>query len=202
MTSLRRYDAIVIGASAGGLAALLELLPRLPADYPLPIVVVQHLHPLQQSAAMLYQLERCALALKEADEKEPLHPGVVYFAPPNYHLLIEADRTLALSIDARVNFTRPSVDVLFESAAAVFRERLVGVILSGGNEDGAAGLRAIQRAGGLTVVQDPATAEAPYMPRAALAATQNDVDYILSPLEIARLLSGPVLAPDVSAPEN
>jgi two-component system, chemotaxis family, protein-glutamate methylesterase/glutaminase len=181
-----RYQAVVIGASAGGSTALAQVLPRLPADFSLPVVIVQHLHPHQESAAMLYQSNSSSLYLKEADEKEPLRPGCIYFAPPNYHLLIEANFTFSLSIDAKVNFTRPSIDVLFESAAAVYRHGLVGIILSGANNDGAAGLRAVKEHGGLTIVQSPESAREPTMPKAALAATQ--VDYILPAEQISAIL--------------
>lgn len=180
------YQIIVIGGSAGAVTALHELLPVFPAGYPLPIVVVQHLHPQQDSYWIKHFANRCALPLKEAEEKEPIQGGCIYFAPPNYHLLIEADKTFSLSVDARVNYARPSIDVLFESAADAYALRLVGVILTGANDDGAHGLRYIKERGGLTIVQDPHTAESSYMPRAALAATP--VDYVLPLPEIGRLL--------------
>ena len=180
------YEAIVIGTSAGGAAALAELLPVFPAAYPLPIVVVQHLHPLQESAAVVHYDRRCVLTIKEAAEKEPVRPGHVYLAPPNYHLLIEDDKTFSLSIDPKVNYSRPSIDVLFESAVDVYSPRLIGVILTGASHDGAQGLRLIKENGGLTVVQDPATAEVSYMPQAALQATR--VDYVLPLAEIGQLL--------------
>lgn len=181
-----KHQLVVIGGSAGATTALTELLPVFPADYPLPLVIVQHLHPLQDG----YFVERfgryCKLAVKEAEDKERLAPGFVYFAPVNYHLLIEEDRVFALSIDDRVNFARPSIDVLFESAADAYRAALIGVILTGANQDGAQGLRAIKDRGGLTIVQDPDTAESAYMPRAALEATP--VDFILPLPDIGRLL--------------
>jgi two-component system chemotaxis response regulator CheB len=181
-----RYQLIVIGGSAGATTALMKLLPIFPVDYPLPIAVVQHLHPLQDS----YFVERfdrsCDLTVKEAGDKEKLLPGHVYFAPVNYHLLIEPDKTFALSIDERVNYARPSIDVLFESAAEAYGPGLIGVVLTGANQDGAQGLRAIKDRGGLAIVQDPDTAESPYMPRAALEATL--VDFILPLPDIGRLL--------------
>jgi two-component system chemotaxis response regulator CheB len=183
---MRRYQIVVIGVSAGGTAALRVLLPLFPADYPLPIAIVQHLHPTQTNFLVTHFNSHCALTVKEADEKEALQPGVVYFAPPNYHLLIEPDKTLALSVDAKVNYSRPSVDVLFESAAAVYKAGVIGVVLTGANNDGAAGLRVIKAQGGLAVVQDPTTAEAPYMPQAAIAATT--VDYVLPLTDIGALL--------------
>ncbi len=196
MILIMPYRAIVIGASAGGPAALAQVLAQLPADYALPVLVVQHVHPQQESVTLVYPPGCCALQLKEADEKEPIQSGFVYFAPPNYHLLVEDDYTLALSTDERVNYARPSIDVLFESAAHVFGPSLVGIILSGANQDGAAGLGAVKRRGGLAIVQDPATAEVPQMPNAALAATP--VDYVLSPEAIGRLLSGIVIAMNTS----
>lgn len=183
-----KYRAVVIGASAGGSAALEQILPALPADYRLPVILVQHLHPQQDGPSLVYRLDYCALHFKEAEEKEAILPGYIYFAPPNYHLLVEDDFTFGLSVDEKVNFTRPSIDVLFESAAEAYGKRLVGIVLSGGNHDGAAGLQAIQRRGGLVVVQDPDTAEVAFMPRAALNAVK--ADYIFSPAEIAAWLPG------------
>jgi two-component system chemotaxis response regulator CheB len=166
------YAAIVIGASAGGTHALQQILPRLPADFPLPIMIAQHLHPLQDGAAIIHYSGGSALIIKDADEKEAIRPGFVYFAPPNYHLLVENDRTFSLSIDPKVNYTRPSVDVLFESAADAYGPALIGIVLSGANQDGAAGLGYIKQRGGLTVVQAPPDAEVSYMPQAAIQATK------------------------------
>jgi two-component system chemotaxis response regulator CheB len=180
------YEAVVIGASAGGTQALQQILPRLPAQFPFPIIIAQHLHPLQDGAAVIHYNGGCALTVKDADEKEAIRPGFVYFAPPNYHLLIETEHTFSLSIDPKVHFTRPSVDVLFESAADAYGAKLIGIVLSGANQDGAAGLRCIQRRGGLTIVQDPAEAEVGYMPRAAIEAAAPK--YILSPAAIGALL--------------
>lgn len=171
---MKRHErAIVMGVSAGGTEALRQLLPAFPADYPFPFIIVQHLHPLQDDFLVQHYDSLCALTVKEAEEKEPIQPGFVYIAPPNYHLLIEDDRTFSLSIDPRVNFARPSIDVLFESAADVYGARLIGIVLTGANQDGAAGLRTIQKQGGLIVVQDPTTALVPAMPRAAIGATQK-----------------------------
>lgn len=174
------YQAVVIGASAGGLRALRQVLSALPEEFPLPILAVQHLHP--DSGAYLAKIldEHCALSVKQADEKESLEAGVVYLAPPNYHLLVEENCTLSLSTDARVNFSRPSVDVLFETAVYAYREHLIGIILTGANSDGSYGVKRIKQYGGYVIVQDPKTAEAHSMPSAAIAAAQ--VDKIL-PLE-------------------
>ena len=181
-----KYQVIVIGGSAGAMTVLVELLPGFPADFPLPIVIAVHLHPRQDSAHIERLAGLCALKVKEADEKEPIQSGGVYLAPPNYHLLIENDRTFSLSIDERVNYARPAIDVLFETAAQVYGPQTIGVVLTGANNDGAQGLRLIKDRGGLTVVQDPETAESAYMPRAALEATS--VDHVLSVPEIGKLL--------------
>lgn len=165
-----RAEAVVIGASAGAVDALSALLPGLPTGYPVPVLVVVHLPADKKSAMAELFRGKCAVDVREADDKEPLAPGTVYFAPPDYHLLVEPDRRLSLSSEEPENFSRPSVDVLFESAADVFGPNLVGVVLTGANADGARGLRAILAAGGTGLVQDPDTAAAQAMPRAALAA--------------------------------
>jgi two-component system chemotaxis response regulator CheB len=179
------YEIIVIGGSAGAMTVLTELLPTIPANYPIPIVIVVHLHPRQDNSHIARLSSLCALRVKEADEKEPLQPGTIYLAPPNYHLLIEKDHTFSLSVDERVNYSRPAIDVLFESAAQAYGAHVVGVVLTGANNDGAEGLRQIKEHGGLTVVQDPRTAESTYMPQAALEATP--VDHMLSVPEIGKL---------------
>jgi two-component system chemotaxis response regulator CheB len=182
-----QYEAIVIGASTGGTEAICRILEALPSDYPLPIFAVQHLHPLQDKATIIGFNEKCGLVIKEAEEKEEIKSGRVYLAPPNYHLLIEDDYTFTFSIDAKINFARPSIDVLFESALDVYGKRLIGIILTGANNDGAKGLRLISNQGGMTIVQDPESAEAPAMPQAAIAGTQ--VDHVLPPKKIGHLLA-------------
>ena len=161
-------QAVVIGVSAGGLKALTAILPALPADYPLPIMIVIHLPPDRGSVVAELFDAKCALTVREAEDKEDILPGHVYFAPPDYHLLIEADHRLSLSSEEPVLFSRPSIDVLFESAADVYGEGLIGVILTGANSDGAAGLKAVMAAGGKPVVQRPDLAYASAMPEAAL----------------------------------
>lgn len=163
-----RYDAVVVGVSAGGLNALRTILPALPADFPAAVIVCQHLGPQADDFIARFLDEISAIHVKEAEEKEPILPGVVYFAPPNYHLLVEEDRTLSLSCEARVCFARPSIDVLFETAAEAYGRRLAGVILTGANNDGSRGLQLIAESGGLAIVQDPDTAEATQMPSAAI----------------------------------
>jgi two-component system chemotaxis response regulator CheB len=174
------YEAIVIGVSAGGMKALDTILPHLPADFALGIIVVQHLHPSAEDALVRRLDKSCELAVKQADEKESVAPGVIYIAPPDYHLMVEEDRTFSLSLDEPVKYARPSIDVLFETAADAYGSRLVGIVLTGANTDGSHGLKRIKESGGLTVVQDPSTAEIETMPRAAIAASK--VDHIL-PLE-------------------
>jgi two-component system chemotaxis response regulator CheB len=184
--SAPRRQAVVIGASAGGFAALERLLPALPAGYPLPVLVVQHLHRLQEGALLAGLARRCALTLREAEPGLAVEPGTVYFAPANYHLLVEPTRRLALSIDEKVHWCRPAIDVTFESAALAWGPGLVGVILTGANRDGAAGLQAVRARGGLAVVQDPADAEIAFMPGAALAA--GPVDHVVRLDGLAALL--------------
>jgi two-component system chemotaxis response regulator CheB len=165
-------EAVVIGGSAGAIAALGELLPKLPAAFP-PVLVVVHV--LASAPSLLAELfaPRCALRVVEAEAFMPIERGSVYFAPSDYHLLATRDRRCALSIGPPVNFSRPSIDVLFDSAAAAFGAGLVGVVLTGASHDGAQGAALIARAGGRTLVQSPSTTEAPQMPAAALAAVPS-----------------------------
>lgn len=186
-----KLEAIVIGVSAGGWDALNTILPALPREFTLPVVIVQHLSPDSEGYLAQSLNKRCLLKVKEADEKEPIEPGTIYIAPANYHLLIEEDRTLSLSISEHVHYSRPSIDVLFETAAEAFGPRLIGVVLTGASADGSQGLKKIQERGGLTLVQDPATAESPIMPQAAIKTIHAEgrlVDYILPLKEIAPFL--------------
>ena len=176
------YQAIAVGSSAGGLRALTRILRELPSSLSVPLLVVQHVGRAGTGRSAKLLDERSSLRVKLAEDKEPIAVGTVYVAPPDYHLLVEPDRTLALSVDEPVHHCRPSVDVLFESAADAYGSGLVGVVLTGANRDGAAGLRAIKQRGGYAIVEDPATAEARAMPAAAIDATDVDrvlpVDYI------------------------
>jgi two-component system, chemotaxis family, protein-glutamate methylesterase/glutaminase len=182
------YDAIVVGGSSGAIDALARLVPALPATLRAAVLVVVHLPRDRRSLLADIFRQRCALPLREAQDKDPIAPGTVYFAPPDYHLLVDAGPSLALSVDAPVHYSRPSIDVLFESAADQYGERLVGILLSGANEDGARGMEAVAAAGGLVVVQDPATAPMPAMPQAALARVATP--HVLPPPGIADLLTG------------
>lgn len=184
------YAAIVVGGSSGGIDALMELLPALPAALHAAVLVVLHLPRDRRSLLVEIFQPRCALPLREAQDKDAITPGSVSFAPPDYHLLVDSGPQgphVGLSVDPPLHFSRPSIDVLFESAADHYGQRLLGILLSGANEDGVHGLQAIQAAGGLTVVQDPASASMPNMPQAALTAVA--VDHILPPEGIARLLA-------------
>jgi two-component system chemotaxis response regulator CheB len=162
--------AVVIGASAGAIQALSEILPALPADFALPILIVVHV-PADRSNILAPLFEKkCQMAVCEAEDKEPALGGVIYFAPPGYHLLVEAQGTLSLSSDEEVLYSRPSIDVLFESAADAYGPAVIGIILTGANCDGAKGLKAIAAVGGTALIQEPNNAYAEAMPLAALAA--------------------------------
>ncbi len=171
-------EAVAIGCSAGGLEALRKILNALPATFPAAVIIVAHTAPDGENLLSSLLAKTCQLPVSEAYEREPVLPGQVYVAPPNYHLLIEPNRCFALSVDERVCFVRPAVDVLFYSAADVYRDRLLGVILTGANSDGAQGLKAIKAAGGITLVQDPGEAYADTMPKTAIAT--GAVDKVLS----------------------
>jgi two-component system, chemotaxis family, protein-glutamate methylesterase/glutaminase len=160
-------EVVVMGTSAGGLRALESVLRRLPADFPIPIVAVQHRSKESEAFAQVMQA-LVTLPVHEAEDKEPIEGPGVYLAPPDYHLLVEPGR-LALSTDEPVGFSRPSIDVLFESAADAYGANVIAVLLTGANRDGSLGLARVRSAGGFAIVQDPNTAESPEMPSAAIA---------------------------------
>lgn len=180
------FAAVVMGGSAGALEALSLILPALPAAFPLPILIVVHVPADPPSVLAELLQSKCALRVKEAEDKEPIEPGTVYFAPPDYHLLVEVNGAIALSCDDPLMYSRPSIDVLFESAADYFGETLLAVVLSGANSDGAAGALAIQGRGGRVLVQAPDSAYVRAMPQAALDKCPDAVS--LSALEIAAYL--------------
>jgi two-component system chemotaxis response regulator CheB len=165
-----RPRAVVIGASAGAVDALLRILPALPRDYAAPLFIVVHLPPGKESILAGLLAAQCHIHVKEAEDKEEPKPGTAYVAPPDYHLLVEPDLTLSLSNDEPVLYSRPSIDVLFDSAADAYGSDLIGVILTGANTDGASGMRTIGAAGGVALVQTPDSADAFAMPAAALDA--------------------------------
>ena len=169
------YELIIVGCSWGGLAALGRLLEHLPDEVDVPIAIAQHRGPDSLRGALQAALQRhLARPVVEAADKDPIEPGHVYVAPPDYHLLVEPG-SFALSVDERVQHARPSIDVLFESAADAYGASVIGIVLTGANEDGAAGLARIAERGGVAIVQDPETAEAREMPEAALAAAPATV---------------------------
>jgi len=170
----KRFRLIVLGVSTGGVQALKLVLGALPAEFPLPILVVQHISPESGDGLARLLDELCAVRVKEADEEERMTAGCVYLAPPNYHLLVEKDGLLSLSNEPPVNFARPSVDMLFESAAAAFGDGVIGVVLTGAGFDGGRGIQRIKQEGGLVIIQNPVEAEASSMPQHALGLVQAD----------------------------
>lgn len=185
-TSYIPYKAVVIGVSTGGVSALKIVLGGLPADFPIPVLVTTHITPDADDGLAVLLNTLCAIRVKEADEQETIAPGTVYLAPANYHLLVELGGILALSIDPPVNFARPSVDVLFESAADVYGASLIGVIMTGAGYDGSKGLFKIKQHRGTTIVQDPADAEMDSMPCSALQL--HKADHVVRVTEIPGLL--------------
>ena len=174
-----RYDVVVIGASWGALKALRKILSGLPSTFQLPLILVPH-RGRDSEHLLAHLLEDCSdMPVSEVEDKDTIEPGHVYLAPSNYHLLVE-DGHFSLSTDEPVRFSRPSIDVTFESVADEYGPRSVGVMLTGANEDGSRGLRRIADRGGLAIVQDPATAESPLMPASALKSVP---EALMLPLE-------------------
>ncbi len=180
------FGIIALACSAGGLTALSEVLSRLPADFPVPLVVVQHLDPRHRSLMAQILGRRTGLRVKEAEDGETLMPCSVYIAPPDRHLLINPDNSVTLTQSELVHFLRPSADLLFESVAASFRDRAIAVVLTGTGSDGAMGVQAIKKMRGTVIVQNEKTAEFFGMPQAAIMT--QDVDFILPLPEIADAL--------------
>jgi two-component system chemotaxis response regulator CheB len=178
-------EAIVIGGSVGAIEALSTILPAVSVP-DIPLVVVVHLLPRRRSLMPALLGARMEAEIREPDDKEPVRGGTIWFAPSDYHLLVERERVFSLSVDEPVRFSRPSIDVLFESAADAYGGALAAVVLTGANEDGAAGARAVRRSGGFVVVQDPREAEASAMPRAAIDAAEPQL--VLPLQEIATWL--------------
>jgi two-component system chemotaxis response regulator CheB len=169
-----RFRAVAIGVSTGGVEALKMVLGALPANYPLPVLIVAHVSPEAGNGLALLLDDLCIIKVKEADDSEVVAPGTVYLAPANYHMQLERDGRISLSVDSPVNFARPSVDVLFETAADAMGAALVGLVLTGAGSDGSRGLKAVAMNGGVTVVQDPSGAVADSMPKNAIAAVSPD----------------------------
>jgi two-component system chemotaxis response regulator CheB len=177
---------LVIGASAGGGEVLLKILSRLPADYALPILLVQHLHPGDDGGFAEHLDRELELRVVTPSDKQKIESGHVYVAAANYHMLVERNGSIALSTEGRVNWSRPSIDVLFDSAAHAWGEKVIAILLSGASSDGTEGMRTVKALGGLTVVQDPVTAEHPVMPQSAINACVPD--RVLPPESIGELL--------------
>jgi two-component system chemotaxis response regulator CheB len=175
----RRIEAVVIGASAGGIDALLALLPGLPAGFTLPVICILHMPADRESRLAELFAARVALPVREALDKEEIRPATIYFAVPGYHLSIEQDHSFSLSCEAPVHFARPAIDVLMESAADAYGPALAGVLLTGANQDGAEGMARIRACGGLAIVQDPAEAQSPTMPAGAI---RRSMPHLVLPL--------------------
>jgi two-component system chemotaxis response regulator CheB len=185
MTFVSTCQIIVIGGSWGGTEAVIEILSGLPTGYLIPIVVVLHRQKNAESLLPEIIAQHVSLEVTEVNEKEAVIGGKVYLAPANYHVLIEEDRTFSLDVSENVVYSRPSIDVLFESAAMVYKEKLVGILLTGANSDGTEGLQAISEKGGMTIVQHPEEAEHNTMPLAALQKVEASV---MTKLQIQKFL--------------
>lgn len=181
-------ELIAIGGSSGSLDVILNILTLLDTHFTIPIIIILHRNKNIDTHLVKVISTKTNLKVNEADEKELIKPGNIYLAPPDYHLLIEKDRTLSLDISEKVQYSRPSIDVTFQSAAEVYKNKLLGIILSGANSDGTAGIASIKKNGGLVLAQDPATAQISYMPQQAIA--QTTMDGIFSIRAIARYVNG------------
>ncbi|MFA7360203.1 MAG: chemotaxis protein CheB [Candidatus Kapaibacterium sp.] len=179
---MNKYNAIVMGLSAGGMEVLTQLFVNLNNQFPLPIIIAQHLHPKSENNLPVILNNYTGLNVKEAVCCDPIKPGFIYTAPPDYHVLIERDYTISLSSEEKVNFSRPSIDVLFESAASVWTDKLIGIIMTGANNDGALGIKTIKENNGLTIAENTETAQYPDMP--GFAIDTGCIDLIYSKDEI------------------
>lgn len=178
---------VVIGGSAGSLPAILIILSNLNRQLNFPIVIVLHRKNSNENSLGDLLSQKTLIPVKEIDDKDPIVPGTIFIAPPDYHLLVEQGEFFSLDVSERINYSRPAIDVTLESAAIAYREKLVGVLLSGANTDGTDGLKAVQDLGGTIIVQDPATAEVTYMPQNAIS--KLSVDHILTPADICSFLN-------------
>jgi two-component system chemotaxis response regulator CheB len=185
---MRTDKLVLIAGSAGSLQVMLSILLAMGREYPIPVLVVLHRNNVFESSLEELMSIRTNLVIKEVEEKEPILPGIVYLCPADYHVLLEKDFTFSLDYSERVNYSRPSIDVTMRSAADVYGEGLIALLLSGGNADGSDGMAYVQSRGGLTVVQDPLTAEVPYMPQQAIL--RMTVDLIVPTEELPGLIKG------------
>lgn len=180
-----RYEALLIGGSAGSLEVLLQLIPTLPPSLDLALIIVLHRKSGESVLAELLN-NRTNWTVKEAEEKEIILPGTMYIAPADYHLIVEQDRSFSLDYSEKVHYSRPAIDVTFETAADAYAGNTIGLLLSGANSDGTAGLQKIKAAGGLTIVQDPAEATVDFMPKQAIQAMRTD--YVATTPQILEIL--------------
>ncbi|HTI08657.1 MAG TPA: chemotaxis protein CheB [Puia sp.] len=185
---MKPFKLIVVGGSAGSLQVILNFLAAIPSGFPLPILIVLHRNGLFESSLHELFSSRTTVPVKEVEEKEMAAPGTVYICPADYHVLLEKDHTFSLDYSERVNYSRPSIDVTFRSAADSFGDGLISLLLSGGNADGVEGLEYIKAKGGVVVVQDPVTADVPFMPQQAVL--KGNVDYIVPAVEIPAFILG------------
>jgi two-component system, chemotaxis family, protein-glutamate methylesterase/glutaminase len=185
---MRQDKLVLIAGSAGSLQVMLSILMAMGREYPIPVLVVLHRNNLFESSLEELMSIRTNLVIKEVEEKEPILPGVVYLCPADYHVLVEKDFTFSLDYSERVNYSRPSIDVTMRSAADVYGEGLIALLLSGGNADGSDGMAYVQSKGGVTLAQDPETAEVPYMPQQAIL--RMAVDLVVSTEELPGLMRG------------
>lgn len=183
---MSNYSAIVIGVSAGGLDALMYIFENLKEDFPMPIILVQHLHSNSKSELAEILSRNTEMKVKEVNEVVAAECGVIYTAPPDYHIIAERNRTISIYYDEKVNYSRPSIDVLFESAAYVWGKELIGIIMTGSNNDGSNGIEVIKKYGGLTIAENPETAEYPVMPKYAIET--GCIDKVLTKEEIRLFL--------------
>ena len=183
-----RYTIVALAASAGGITALSRVLGELPVGFPVPVLVVQHLDPRHETVIAAVLGRRTKLPVKLAEAEERVRPGTVYIAPPNHHLLITAAGVLTLTSSELVHFVRPSADLLFESVAGAYGARALACVLTGTGRDGAMGVGAVKSRGGTVIVQDPASAEFPGMPDAAVA--NGPIDFVLPLDEIGAVIRG------------
>lgn len=183
-----RYELIIIGGSAGSLEVIMHLVRDLPRDFSIPILIV--LHRKSEPGNLLQELlsEKTSLEVREAEDKEIIEKRKIYIAPVDYHLLIEQNHGFSLDVSEKIHFSRPSIDVSFSSAADVFKSSLIGILLSGANADGAEGLMDIKDAGGLTIVQDPNSAEISFMPQQAIAI--GAAEMVLKEEELIKFICG------------
>lgn len=192
MTQEEVNEAIVIGTSAGGLHALTKILQALPQNYPLPIIIVQHRSKDERELLEKILSHKCKIKIRQVEEKERIQKSTAYLAPPNYHILIERNFTFSLSNDSPVNYSRPSIDVLFQTAANAYGNKLIGIVLTGANRDGSNGIKKIKEKGGVTIVQNPDSAEFNTMPLEAIASGYADyvfdldeiTDYMLNKVKL------------------